>query len=397
MKDAEPPTPETDAGGAAGTMAPATLQAEIEAGNPVTILDVRTRENFETWRVEGERVTVTNTPYYEFLEDETAAVEAAPTGDPVVVVCAEGEASQYVADLLVAAGRTAVSLEDGMEGWAARYEATPIRGYEGPGTLLQYYRPATGCLSYLLVSDGEAAVIDPLRAFVDRYQADAAEYGATLVAAVDTHCHADHVSGLGSLSERGVTGYVPAATVDRGMEIAADLETVDHGDTIQVGAATIDVRHTPGHTTGMTSYLLDGEVLVTGDSLFVGSVARPDLEADDEDAPDAARQLYASLHERILTLPDETIVAGGHAGTNDRPGPDGTYTARLGRLREEMTVLSMDEDTFVDHVLSNMPPRPANYERIIDANLGLVPVDDEAAFEIELGPNNCAASQAAGD
>ena len=397
MNDADSPTSEAETGGAAGTMAPATLQAEIEAGNPVTILDVRTREDFETWHVEGEQVTVTNTPYYEFLEDEAAAVEAAPTGDPVVVVCAEGDASEYVADRLVDAGRTAVSLGDGMEGWAARYEATPVSGYDGPGTLLQYYRPATGCLSYLVVSAGEAAVIDPLRAFVDRYREDAAEYGAALVAAVDTHCHADHVSGVGSLSEDGVTGYVPAATVERGMEIAADLETVDHGETIEVGDARIEVLHTPGHTTGMTSYLLEEQVLMTGDSLFVGTVARPDLEADDDGAPAAARQLYESLHERILTLDEDTIVAGGHAGTNDRPGPTGTYTARLGTLGEEMAVLSMDEDAFVEYVLSNMPPRPANYQQIIDANLGHVPVDDEEAFRIELGPNNCAASQAARD
>ena len=143
----------------------------------------------------------------------------------------------------------------------------------------------------------------------------------------------------------------------------------------------------------MTSYLLDGSLLVTGDGLFVESVARPDLEDGDEGAPDAARQLHETLQERILTLPDGTLVGGAHFSSAAEPAEDCTYTARLGELVERMDALSMDEDAFVDVVLADMPPRPANYEDIIATNLGQQRVDDDRAFELELGPNNCAASQ----
>ncbi|MFD1599417.1 MBL fold metallo-hydrolase, partial [Halobellus rarus] len=146
-------------------------------------------------------------------------------------------------------------------------------------------------------------------------------------------------------------------------------------------------------TTGMTSYLLDESLLATGDGLFIESVARPDLEEGDEGAPDAARMLYESLQERVLSLPDDTLVGGAHFSDAAVPAEDGTYTAPIGELKAEMDALTMEEDEFAELILSDMPPRPANYEEIIATNLGQNAVDDEEAFTLELGPNNCAASQ----
>jgi len=145
----------------------------------------------------------------------------------------------------------------------------------------------------------------------------------------------------------------------------------------------------------MTSYLIDDSLLATGDGLFVESVARPDLEKGDEGAPDAARQLHETLHERILTLDHDVVVGGGHYSDAAEPAADGTYTATIGELADRMGVLSMGEDDFVERILADMPPRPANFEDIIATNLGRRETDDEEAFELELGPNNCAASQEA--
>ncbi len=171
------------------------------------------------------------------------------------------------------------------------------------------------------------------------------------------------------------------------MTLAAD------GDEFQVGSATIETVSTPGHTSGMTAYLLDGSLLATGDGLFVESVARPDLEEGDDGAPEAAAQLYESLQERVLPLPDDTLIGGAHVSDAAEPAEDGTYTAPIGQLEAEMDALTMDEDAFVELILSDMPPRPANYEDIIPTNLGQQAAGDEEAFELELGPNNCAASQ----
>ncbi|TKX62809.1 MBL fold metallo-hydrolase [Halorubrum sp. ASP1] len=385
------PTPDVDV----DSVAPESLKDRIDAGEDVTILDTRMQSDYEEWRIDGENVTSINVPYFEFLEDEIDddVLDRIPNDREVTVLCAKGGASEYVAGTLAERGYDVDHLEDGMNGWASIYEAVEVERYDGAGTLLQYQRPSSGCLGYLLYDDGEAAIIDPLRAFTDRYLDDADELGVELNYAIDTHIHADHISGVRDLDAEGVEGVIPEAAVDRGVTYADELTTAADGDTFAVGDATFETVYTPGHTTGMTSYLVDESLLATGDGLFVESVARPDLEEGDEGAPDAARLLYESLQERVLTLPDDTLIGGAHFSDAAVPADDGTYTAPIGELVEEMDALTMDEDDFVDLILSDMPPRPANYEDIIATNLGQNAVDDDEAFTLELGPNNCAASQ----
>ncbi|WP_123619640.1 MBL fold metallo-hydrolase [Halorubrum sp. CSM-61] len=385
------PTPDVDV----ETVDPETLKDRIDAGEDVTLLDARMQSDYEEWRIDGENVTSINVPYFEFLEDDIDAdvLEQIPDDREVTVLCAKGGASEFVAGTLAERGYDVNHLEDGMNGWASIYEAVEVERYDGAGTLLQYQRPSSGCLGYLLYDDGEAAIIDPLRAFTDRYLADADDLGVDLQYALDTHVHADHISGVRNLDAEGVEGVIPEAAVDRGVTYADELTTAADGDSFTVGDATIEAVYTPGHTTGMTSYLVDDSLLATGDGLFVESVARPDLEEGDDGAPEAASMLYESLQERVLSLPDDTLVGGAHFSDAAEPAADGTYTAPIGELVDEMDALTMDEQEFVEVILSDMPPRPANYEDIIATNLGQNAVDDEEAFTLELGPNNCAASQ----
>ncbi|KAA9396536.1 MBL fold metallo-hydrolase [Haloarcula sp. CBA1130] len=385
------PTPDVEV----ASVEPETLKDRIDAGEDITLLDARMQSDYEEWRIDGENVISINVPYFEFLEDDIDedVLDQIPDDREVTVLCAKGGASEYVAGTLAERGYDVNHLEDGMNGWASIYETVEVTDYDGVGTLLQYQRPSSGCLGYLLYDDGEAAIIDPLRAFTDRYLEDADELGVDLQYALDTHVHADHISGVRALDDEGVEGVIPEEAVDRGVTYADELTTAEDGDTFEVGDATIEAVYTPGHTTGMTSYLVDGSLLATGDGLFIESVARPDLEEGDDGAPDAARMLYESLQERVLTLPDDTLIGGAHFSDAAEPAADGTYTAPIGELVEEMDALTMDEDEFADLILSDMPPRPANYEDIIATNLGQNAVDDEEAFTLELGPNNCAASQ----
>jgi len=393
MSEAVFPTPQVPV----ESLEPARLKEQIEAGEPVTILDVRAESEFDEWHIDGETVEIVNIPYFEFLDGvDDDLLDAVPHGDPLVVICAKGDSSEFIAGrLMEALDFTAVNLAEGMNGWASIYEAVEISGYPGAGTVYQYQRPSSGCLGYLLVNDGEAAVVDPLRTFADRYVEDADAAGATLEYAIDTHVHADHISGVRKLNDMGVTGVIPAASSDRGVVDADEFVQTEDGDEFRVGEAVIETVYTPGHTSGMTSYLIDDNVLLTGDGLFIESVARPDLEEGDDGAPEAARQLYDSLQNRVLPLDDDIIVAGAHFSDAADAADDGTYTATIGALTEEMAALSMDEDAFVDLILSDMPPRPANYEDIIATNLGQQQPDEDEAFRLELGPNNCAASQEA--
>ncbi|GAA0240606.1 MBL fold metallo-hydrolase [Haladaptatus pallidirubidus] len=370
------------------------LKERIDSGEDVFLLDARAESEFEEWHIDGENVDIVNYPYFKLLDgipDELLA--ELPEGQKITALCAKGGSSEMVAENLEDEGYDVNHLDSGMKGWARVYEYTELDiGFDA--TIAQYQRPSSGCLAYLIVSGDEAAVIDPLRAFTAEYMQDVRTLGADLRYALDTHIHADHVSGIRTLTEQpDATAVLPTPAANRGVEYDLPYETVANGDTLTVGDVEIEVIHTPGHTTGMTAYKV-GNVLFTGDGLFTESVARPDLE-DPEAAKNAARTLYETLREKILALPDDTIVAPAHFSNAATPNDDGTYTATLGELKVLMDALSMNEDEFVDFIVSDMPPRPANYEEIIATNLGQQSPDDEEAFELELGPNNCAASEEA--
>jgi glyoxylase-like metal-dependent hydrolase (beta-lactamase superfamily II) len=391
MNEMDFPTPDAHV----ESVAPDALRRAIDSGEPMTILDTRMRSEYGEWHIDGENVESINVPYFEFLDEEIdgAVLDQLPEDREILVLCAKGGASEYVAGVLKERGYDTVHLAEGMNGWARIYDAVEVERYGGSGAVLQYQRPSSGCLGYLVYDGGEAAVIDPLRAFTDRYLDDAERLGVDLTYAIDTHIHADHISGVRVLDGEGVAGVVPEAAADRGVTYADEVTLAANGDEFHVGDAAIETIHTPGHTSGMTSYLVDDSLLATGDGLFIESVARPDLEEGDGGAPDAARQLYDTLQNRILVLPDDTLVGGAHFSDAADPADDGTYTAPLSELEATMDALSMERDDFVDLVLADMPPRPANYEEIIATNLGQQAADDEEAFRLELGPNNCAASQ----
>ncbi len=377
------------------TVSPAALSRRIDAGEPVRLLDVRDRDEFEAWSIDGAGVVATQLPFARALQAEVTGdvdgfAERIDGEGPITVVCGRGEASAYVAAVLAEAGYDARNLADGMRGWARVYETAEL---SVDPTVVQYRRPSSGCLGYLVVAGDEAAVVDPLRAFADRYAADAAERGADLRYAIDTHVHADHFSGVRAVAAASDAEPVTsAAAVDRG--VTFDVRTVADGEALPLGGTALRAVALPGHTTGTTGVAV-GDLLLTGDSLFVESVARPDLEAGDEGAPELARELYRTLTERLAAFDDATTVAPGHYGPGSTPREGGGYAATLGELRASLWAFDVDETTFVERVCGDMPPRPANFERIIAANLGTEAPDDETAFELELGPNNCAATPSA--
>ncbi len=370
------------------------LWERLEAGEEVTILDTRRPQDFEAWKLSHPNVTNVNVPFTRFLDDGDPAEtvpEAVPEG-PLVTCCAKGISSLYVAKFLAREGWDVKGLADGMEGWAKVYDLREL-DVSSHATIAQYYRPSSGCLSYLVVSDGEAAVIDPLRAFTERYTADAAAFGSQLRYAIDTHVHADHVSGVRELGATpDIEPIMPAKAADRGLSVDATL--IEPGATVTLGDVEIEAVDLSGHTTEMTGYRID-DVLVGGDSVFVDSVARPDLE----DA-DAAREAAAILFDtiaRIGELADEVVIAPGHAGTATEPRPDGTYVATVGTLRGRLRAFRVDRETFVRETVADLPPQPKDYQDIIATNLGRKDVDDTEAFTLELGPNNCAATAPADD
>ena len=231
-----------------------------------------------------------------------------------------------------------------------------------------------GCASYLVGdhSAGTASVIDP-RFEIDEYLQLARYLSVSIDHVLETHNHADHVSGHGRLA--AATGA--AIHVHRLASAEYEHEPFDDGFELRLGSLVVRALHTPGHRPEHTAFaLIDssrGEepwAVLTGDSLFVGDVARPDLAIEREDG---ARGIFRSLHERLLSLPPETEVWPGHLGGSlcGGPGMDMKISSTIGFERRHNPLLAdLDEEGFVDHTLANLGPQPPNFQAIVDLNRG---------------------------
>jgi sulfur dioxygenase len=167
----------------------------------------------------------------------------------------------------------------------------------------QLFEPDTFTYTYLLGCERarRAVLIDPVAGEVDRYIALLAELNLTLLYTLETHVHADHITGSGLLRDR--LGSKSVVHRDAGA-LCADLLVTD-GVLLQVGDIEILVRHTPGHTSGCVSFVV-GDRVFTGDALFIGGCGRTDFQQGD------AGQLYDSIHRKLFTLPPDTLVYPGH-------------------------------------------------------------------------------------
>ncbi|MCE9584058.1 MAG: MBL fold metallo-hydrolase [Planctomycetes bacterium] len=384
----------------------AALKNHLDAGEDLFVLDVRNREEFAAGRVEGRTAPPTlNIPYFEILEAGGAddLVEAVkiyagrdladklPRGKPIVTVCARGGTSAIVAEGLRAAGFPAVNVAGGTQAWGSLY--TSLALVNSPALKVwQVARPARGCLSYLVACHGDALVIDPLR-HTDWYVSFARRYGLLIRSVLDTHAHADHLSGGPALAKAvGATYHLHPYDAIHPIDVlpaTISYEPLRDRQIFNVGTSRLEVLHIPGHTLGNTAFLLDGKYLFSGDSLFVGSIARPDLGGHAE----AWTPLHHDSLRRLMALPDDTLVLPGHAASPGEAGADGVFGGRLGGLKrsnEGLRKAAGSGKEFLAYILASLPEFPPQYVEIKRANLGLIEPDEDRAGELELGKNVCA-------
>ncbi len=311
-----------------------------------------------------------------------------PVDREIVVLCASGNRSRAASHALARAGFQVANLAGGMAAWGSVYDEAEVK--VGSARIIQFRRRGKGCLSYLVGSGDEAFALD-VSLDIDRYAQAAAANGWHITRVLDTHLHADHLSGSRLLALRtGASLHLnPADTFDFDYVPLSHEEQLSlPGDTV-VSVATL---HTPGHTQGSTLFRVDapGEraALITGDTLFVDGVGRPDLA---ERAEEFARNLHRSLHQHVLGLPDDTLVLPAHYGSEVQVCPGVPVAASIGELRRSLEPLSLDEDAFVAWAASRVTPRPPNYEDIVTANMGRSPQDALALRHLESGPNRCSA------
>jgi hydroxyacylglutathione hydrolase len=255
-----------------------------------------------------------------------------------------------------------------------------------------------GCASYLVGDEdaGLAAVVDP-KVEIDEYLHLARYMGVSIEHILETHIHADHVSGHGRLaSATGATIHI-----HRHAGAGYEHEPFDDGWRLELGRIRVQAMHTPGHRPEHTAFALadmgrgpDPWAVLTGDTLFVGDIARPDLAVEKEEG---ARAIFHSLHERLLSLPDSVEVWPGHLGGSlcGGPGMDMKVSSTIGFERQHNELLREDdEDRFVARATRGLPPQPPHFQDVVAINSG--PLTRETADPHPLTPRQVELKQHAG-
>lgn len=354
-----------------------TLRRWLAEGKLMTVVDVRPEDQREEWRIPG---SLHIDAYAKLKAGDEKALEGLelPKDRPVVTVCAAGNASQVAADHLERQGFEIASLEGGMRAWSLAWNTAELTLPNGV-RVIQVRRTGKGCLSYLVLSDGEALVIDPsLDAEV--YQRLAAEQNVRIAGVLETHVHADHLSRAQPLADAlDVPRHLPAQE-----RVTCPFTPLADGDAVPFGRAELRVLHTPGHTWESSSYVLEGAVF-TGDTLFIDGVGRPDLEAEPEEAARRAAALYGSL-KKLLKLPEGTLVLSGHASEPlDFSGTP--WATTLTEVKARVALVALEQTAFVERLKANLPDAPANHQRIIALNEACELPENMA--ELEAGANRC--------
>ncbi|WP_223590253.1 MBL fold metallo-hydrolase [Neobacillus bataviensis] len=351
------------------------------------ILDVRNETDFNDWKIEGENFEYLNIPYFELLDGIEEIIDKIPTEKEVLVVCAKEGSSVMVAEMLSDTGLTVSYLKGGMKTWSEHLEPVKVGDLTDGGEIYQFVRIGKGCLSYMVVSNGEAALIDATR-MTEMYLDFAESIGTKITHVFDTHLHADHISGGRTIAEKtGETYWLPPKDAT---EVTFDYQPLEDGNTVEIGTVRINIHalYTPGHTIGSTSFIVDEKFLLSGDILLIDSIGRPDLAGF---AQDWVGDLRESLYKRYRGLAEDLIVLPAHFMIIDELNDDGSVAEKLGTLFSNNHGLNIeDENEFRKLVTENLPPQPNAYQEIRKTNMGKINPDIDQQREMEIGPNRCA-------
>lgn len=236
-----------------------------------------------------------------------------------------------------------------------------------------FYRFETGCAAYVFGCGGQGicCVVDPHEADVDAYIKFAADKAMRIAYVFETHVHADHRSGGRTLAEKVGARYA----LHRSADVAFAFEPLDDNQVIELGNTIIRVLHTPGHTPESIALVVsdlrrgpEPWFVCTGDTLFVGSVGRPDLPGHERAN---AAELHHSLHDKLLGLPDALEVYPAHfSGSPCGAGLSGKPTSTIAFEKRWNPLLVLPSEAFVDEVGASVPPKPAGMDEILRFNQG---------------------------
>jgi glyoxylase-like metal-dependent hydrolase (beta-lactamase superfamily II)/rhodanese-related sulfurtransferase len=355
------------------------LTTWLDDKKDVFVVDVRPKDQRDEWHIPG---SVHLDAYKRLNKGDSSVLDELkiPGNIPVVAVCAAGRTSMIVAEELRKRGIEAYSLQGGMNEWSLAWNTATM--HFGNYEVLQFRRTGKGCLSYMVISQDECLVIDaslPLKA----YENVLTERSLKLKFVADTHIHADHLSRSMQLARKfNVPFYLPAQH-----KVSFTFSPLAPNDVLSIPNVNITALHTPGHTLESSCYLVNDELLFTGDTLFVDGIGRPDLNTTPEESARKATMLYHSL-QRLLAFADDTIIMPGHTSSpvefNNIP-----INAPISFIRQNVAMLRLSQDDFVKTIVERIPPTPPNFLSIIEANT-TGKYEGINAVDMEAGSNRCA-------
>ena len=401
---------------------PSDLKKKIDNNEDIFILDVRTPQEYESWRLSYERhKTPKLIPVDSLLAQGSHLIEEIPKDKEIITICAHGIRSMAAANFLNQMGYDVKSLCGGMAGWNKVYDVAQVAvPNQASFRIWQIRRVSKGCMGYMIssIQDKKAVVIDPSREIYESFVKVAEDNGLLIINVIDTHQHADHVSGVAKLvksikmnTNPEIFAYFSSFEEYNGNENTGlhNTKYLRDGDVVEVGEnVRLKVIHTPGHTKGSMSFFIepstsnqdgdetDGNIipyeyyLFTGDTLFVDGIGRPDLR---DEARDFAGLLYETYHQKIDKFPLNTLILPAHFNAASVTLKHGIpIYETLESLKKKIRLLSMNKDEFVSLVTETVPPKPMNYKTIISINKKMLPYDEIEIPDLEAGPNSCSIS-----
>ncbi len=354
----------------------------------ILVLDVRNEKDFNRFQVESPYdFDMLNVSYYDFMEIEEESVAKVPKDRSIRIVCAKEGSAKYVGELLVKHGYQDVRyLTGGIKTWGNLLVPRVVHDANGY-QLYQFIRPGKASCSYGLIAGREMMLFDPSRN-IDFYFGFAEEKGCKIIKTFETHLQADYIAGSRQIAEKSEAVFYGGADFE-GTNAGNTALTDGEIHTFSKEGPEVKVIFTPGHTPGSITYIIDDTYMISGDTIFIQSIGRPDLGGK---VDSWSTMLYNTL-QQIAKLDDSLLVLPGHYMDWSEANQDLLFCLPFGEVKaRNENIFSMDEEAFAGYIKDNMRPQPPEYALIRLANGNMETYDEEKQEELDLGKNECAAT-----
>lgn len=368
----------------------AELYDALTTKKDMVVLDVRNKVDFGRFKVESPYPFILqNISYFDFMEIEDECVAQVIKDKPVRIVCAQEGSAKYVAEILEQHGLQDIGyLAGGIKSWGnllVPVLLNPGKSYK----LFQFIRPGKASTSYGLQNGDELMLFDPSRN-IDFYLDFAKSNKCRLINTFETHLQADYIAGSRILSEKTGATFLANENDFAGAKINYTPLQDEAIYTFSQPGPAVQCIFTPGHTPGSTTFIIDDKYMITGDTVFIQSIGRPDLGGQVEAWSD---KLFESL-QKIKQYPPEMIVLPGHYMSWEEANDQLAFVSTLAETMAYNKDIYAIEDKarFLDFIKCNMRKQPEEYATIRLINANLQQVEDDKAEELDLGKNECAAT-----